>query len=179
MAYKRNSRIQHKFKKAKPKGTDSEKLKAIKKKEARTYKGFVYASKEEVICAKLLDDNKLNWEYEKYSFTLIDDFYCPNTVVVHKEGKRKGQKYKAFEESSKKVQDCVYTPDFVNWEEGWIIEVKGIRDQYYVLREKLFKKYLVEKGLTFDFYVPNTKEEMEQTIRFIHQKKLEKVNKAA
>jgi hypothetical protein len=60
-----------------------------------------------------------------------------------------------------------YTPDFINLEQGFIIETKGLRTPEFRMRFKLFLKYLHDTGQDLDVYIPSNQKEVDTTIELI------------
>lgn len=163
MVYKRGSKTQHKFKKAnKTKPTD-------KPKKSKIYKGVKYKSNLEVFAAKAFDEAGLEFVYEKYKYVLQEKFTCDNFIVDHKESKDKltGKKNKSYEEIGQNVMAITYTPDFVNHNYRVIVETKGFKKADFVLKYKMFKKYMLDNGMDYDYYMPSTNAEVLKTIEII------------
>jgi hypothetical protein len=102
------------------------------------YRGITYRSNQEVILAKLFDENKLKFKYEPYTIEVFAPF------TFH----------------GKKIRPITYTPDFlVN---KMYVEVKGWlgNNKDFPLRKKLFLKYLTENEPDYDYEVVTNKKEM-------------------
>ena len=80
-------------------------------------------------------------------------------------GKTKGKT--TFKEKPGNIRNISYTPDFINLEEGFIIETKGIRTPEFKMRFKLFLKYLYDTDQKLDVYVPSNQKEVDATINLI------------
>jgi len=68
-----------------------------------------------------------------------------------------------------KVRDITYTPDFVDINGKWIIEVKGFANDVFPIKWKLFKHHLQEAGNPPVLYLPKNQGQVLQTIELIKQ----------
>lgn len=125
--------------------------------------GIQFRSKLEAYCYSKLKEAKLKFDYEKVKFELIPPFTLESKV--YQTGKEKGER--VFKEIPNKIRSITYTPDFTNLKEGWIIECKGNPNDAFPMRWKLFKKYLKDKGLKYDLYLPRNRKQIEETIEYI------------
>jgi len=80
-------------------------------------------------------------------------------------GKTKGKT--TFKQKPGNIRNISYTPDFINLEEGFIIETKGIRTPEFKMRFKLFLKHLYDTDQKLDVYVPSNQKEVDATINLI------------
>ena len=51
------------------------------------------------------------------------------------------------------------------------METKGMKTQDFIIRWKLFKKYLTEHGLDYTLFMPTNKKQIEESIRIIKELK--------
>lgn len=105
----------------------------------------------------------LQFEYTPETYVISEPFTCLGDS--YEPDKRKGD---GMYTKSKKLQSIKYTPDFVG--DSWIIETKGIQNELFPLRWKLFKKYLTDNNLKFDLYLPKNHKQVDECIRIILDK---------
>ena len=122
--------------------------KKVKNATPNVYKDIKFRSKLEVFFYKLLETSGIDAEYEKHSYTLIDK--C--------------------EYRGEKVRPITYKPDFVNEQLGFLVEVKGIKTDAFVLRWKLFKRYLSMNNLDWELFMPRNQKECLEVITIIKEK---------
>lgn len=128
------------------------------------YDGIHFRSKLEVMVYKTLKEQGLSPSYEDTKFVILEGFRP--TVPFY----TKDKTTRMLKENSKKLIDSTYTPDFIVRFNGYtvIIESKGILQDSYMIKRKLFRKYLEEhqeeKYLYFEIY---TKRQLLQAIDII------------
>lgn len=110
------------------------------------YDGITFRSKLEVYTYKKLKEYKIKAKYEPVSFTLVEPFSYGN----------------------KKIRAMTYTPDFVG--KDFIIECKGMPNESFPLRWKLFQLYLHNNNLNYDLYIPHNHKEVDEVIKQIKEK---------
>lgn len=108
--------------------------------------GIQFKSKLEAFCYRHLKENNIIAAYEGNTFTLIP----------------------AFEYNGEKVRACTYTPDFVG--ETFVIEVKGFANDVFPIKNKMFKKHLLDSNIIFDLYLPKNQKEVLAVIQLIKDK---------
>lgn len=139
--------------------------KKIKNAKITEYNGIKFKSKLEVMVYKTLKEYNFDVLYEPHTFNLWYGFkpkipfYAPkNKVLVN---------------NDKKIIDIKYTPDFiVKYKDINIyIEAKGMKNDTYYLKNKLFRGYLENKyalcgefSMYFEIY---TKKQLLQAIQII------------
>ena len=128
-----------------------------------TVDGVHFRSKLESYTYTKLKEAGLEFDYEKEKFELVPKFVLKGRS--YEMAKKKGEK--VFIESTPNIRSMTYTPDFTNTKEGWIIECKGNPNDAFPLRWKLFKKYLNDKDLKYDLYLPRNRKQVEETIKLI------------
>lgn len=143
------------------------KLNKIRNATPLTVDGINFKSKLEVYCYNKLNEAGLEFQYEEHKFVVIPKFDFPNKAV--EVIKKKGEK--TFDEAYPLVRAISYTPDFVNLDQGWIIECKGYANESFPLRWKLFKKYIYDNGLNYNLYVPRNRKQVDKTIELILKSK--------
>ena len=85
---------------------------------------------------------------------------------------RKKTKTKAckFGVQKRKVESISYTPDFVHInpdKTGWIMETKGMPNEAFPLRFKLFKQWLEQEGYKVTLFMPTNKEQIFECVEII------------
>lgn len=144
--------------------------------------GITFKSKLEKIIYTSLKDLGFNPKYEPITFTLIEGF-DPITPFYDKETDKQFEKRKAKGGKGPKIlvlkdSNIVgirYTPDFyIRYNDLDIyIEAKGIENDVFYIKKKLFRKYLDkvlkdtgQKSLFFEVY---TKSQLLQTTKIIKE----------
>lgn len=116
-----------------------------------------YKSKLERTAATLLTQEGIFFEYEPWEAILIEPFV--STVISYE---RIG---KAFKEQRDKLRRTSYRPDFVG--KRWIIETKGRKTPDFMIKWKLFKRYLKENNLNYLLAMPTNRAEIVESINII------------
>ena len=116
--------------------------KKIKNATITEYKGIKFRSKLELMIYKVLEENNLNPQYEPVTHTLIEG-WKPRVPFY-----RKNPKTRILSLEDKKIISVKYTPDIVfNWGKYTVyIEAKGMENDVYYLKKKLFRWYLEDKN---------------------------------
>ena len=111
--------------------------KKIKNARESVFNGITFKSKLEESFYKTLKAANLDPNYELMKFILIDGFRP--TVPFYNRSKSK-----VFRLDMSKVRDITYTPDFTLLYNDtlFIIEAKGIENDTYPLKKKLFRRLL-------------------------------------
>lgn len=128
--------------------------------------GILFASKIESEVYQILKKEGFDFEYEKTTYKLFEDFTF-NFPLYELWGKnmidREGKTFKGTE----------YTPDFEINLNGIkvIIEVKGRKNESFPIRWLLFKKMLVEKNEPVMLFMPNNKKAIKEMINIIKEKR--------
>jgi predicted nuclease of restriction endonuclease-like RecB superfamily len=113
--------------------------KKIKNATTTVYDSITFKSKMEVICYRLLKEQGFNPQYEPVTFPICSGFYP--LVPFYCRNKKTGE----FEINKTKIIDIKYTPDFVFTtarNTTVYVEIKGMENDCYYLKKKLFRKYL-------------------------------------
>lgn len=124
------------------------------------YDGIQFQSRLEVYCYKQLIEAGLKFAYEPIAFELIPKFEYEASCF---ESYKKGTKW-LFGSKSKLVRAIKYKPDFVNLDDGWIIECKGHPNESFPLKWKLFKHYLKTNDLEVHLYMPKNQTHVDECI---------------
>ena len=117
------------------------------------YNGIKFRSKTELKMYQLMHKEGFTPDFESQSFILWDGcylqkpFYYEGEPVITKNG------------HTKKLQDWVYTPDFIITLGGcsFIIEVKGNPNDLWPYKRKLFLKHIDKMKDTYFFEVKTIK----------------------
>lgn len=146
-------------------------------------KGITFKSQTEKMIYRALTEKGITPEYEKYTFTLWDSF-VPITPFYDQETDKQREKRDQAEGNTKvsskilvlkteKVIGIRYTPDF-HFKKGDVdiwIEVKGIENDVFYIKKKLFRKFLddkfVSEGKRSMFFEIYTKRQLLQALNII------------
>ncbi len=102
-----------------------------------------YRSKLEAYCASQLKESGIDFKYEAIRYDLIPK----------------------FEYKGEKIRACTYTPDFVG--DNWIIDCKGWPTEVFKIKWKLFQKYILDRNLQLDLYLPSSQTKVREVIQQI------------
>jgi len=138
----------------------------IKNVQSTKIDGIEFRSRLEAFTYTELKKEGINFDYEKEKFVLLDKLKYENVSIE----KRKKKGKLVFDQALKSVRSTTYLPDFTNLEDGWIIEVKGMKTDVFNLKWKLFKHYLVKNNLNYELYMPGSKKQILQCIDMIKEK---------
>jgi hypothetical protein len=159
--------------------------KKIRNATATKVKGIAFKSQAEKMIYRALQDNGITPEYEKCTFTLWDGF-TPITPFYDQETDEQRNKRIAAEPNTSKASKILipktakvvgirYTPDFY-FKKGDVdiwIEVKGIENDVFYIKKKLFRKYLDDKfnkeGKRSMFFEIYTKKQLLQALTIIDE----------
>ena len=128
------------------KSTENQKVKNVK---PNIYDNIHFKSKLETYCYQQLQKYNLEANYEKLKFTLIEPFQYNN----------------------EKVRAMTFLPDFSGPE--FIIECKGMMNDAFPLRWKIFKYHLANNNITYNLYLPRNKKDVDAVIADILLKRKE------
>lgn len=130
------------------------------------YKGIKFRSKLELFTYKKLEEAGISALYEKKKFVLQEgfDFEAPSIEPSTRKA-TKGQ----FLDNTYRVRDITYTPDFVDPNGKWIIEVKGFANDVFPMKWKMFKNHLQQLGNPPTLYLPKNQGQVLKTIELIKQ----------
>lgn len=147
-------------------------------------KGITFKSQTEKMVYKTLLENNIEPEYEKHTFLLWEGF-TPITPFYDQETDKQQEKRNLAENpdkaspkklvlKSEKVIGIRYTPDFhftVGEVDIWI-EVKGIENDVFYIKKKLFRKFLDDRfeaeGKRSMFFEIYTKRQLLQALEIIN-----------
>ena len=136
--------------------------KKIKNARESVFNGITFKSKLEESFYKTLKAANLDPNYELMKFILIDGFRP--TVPFYNRSKSK-----VFRLDMSKVSDITYTPDFTLLYNDtlFIIEAKGIENDTYPLKKKLFRRLLESMKVPCVYFEVHTKRELLEVIDII------------
>ena len=136
--------------------------KKIKNARESVFNGITFKSKLEESFYKTLKAANLDPDYQLMKFILIDGFRP--TVPFYNRSKSK-----VFRLDMSKVRDITYTPDFtlIYNDILFIIEAKGIENDTYPLKKKLFRRLLESMKVPCVYFEVHTKRELLKVIDII------------
>lgn len=136
--------------------------KKIKNARESTFNGITFKSKLEESFYKTLMAAGLEPDYELTKFVLVEGF--KPTVPFYNRSKSK-----VFRMDMTKVRDITYTPDFTILYNDtlFIIEAKGIENDTFPLKKKLFRKLLESMEMPCVYFEVHTKKELLEVIKII------------
>ena len=137
--------------------------KKIKNASPLEYDGISFKSKLEKMTYQTLKEKGFLVEYEPRKFIIWEGF--KPTVPFY----NKDKNTRMLKQDSKKLINTSYTPDFVFKYKDYliIIESKGMENDLFPLKKKMFRKWLEEhepKSIYFEIY---TKKQLLQAIDVI------------
>ena len=138
--------------------------KKIKNARETTFNGITFKSKLEESFYKTLLQAGFSVNYESLKFTIIDGF-TPTVPFYNR------SKSRVFRKDMAKVRAITYTPDFTFTYNGtlFIIEAKGIENDVFPLKRKLFRRFLESMEMPCIYFEVHTKKELLQVIDIIHE----------
>lgn len=131
---------------------------------SKVYKGIKFRSKLELFTYRKLEEAGIKSLYEERKFVLMEGFrFEQDSIEPSNKRATKGE----YINNADKVRDITYTPDFVDPNGKWIIEVKGFANDVFPLKWKLFKKHLQQIGSPPILYLPKNQGQVLKTIELI------------
>ena len=136
--------------------------KKIKNARESTFNGITFKSKLEESFYKTLMAAGLEPDYELIKFVLVEGF--KPTVPFYNRSKSK-----VFRMDMTNVRDITYTPDFTILYNDtlFIIEAKGIENDTFPLKKKLFRRLLESMEMPCVYFEVHTKKELLEVIKII------------
>ena len=136
--------------------------KKIRNARESTFNGITFKSKLEESFYKTLMAAGLEPDYELTKFVLVGGF--KPTVPFYNRSKSK-----VFRMDMNKVRDITYTPDFTILYNDtlFIIEAKGIENDTFPLKKKLFRRLLESMEMPCVYFEVHTKKELLEVIKII------------
>ena len=138
------------------------KNKKVRNAVSKVYKGIKFRSKLELFTYRKLEEAKIKSLYEKKKFVLMQGFHFGNRCV-------EPHKSKGYIDITTKIRDITYTPDFVDPNGKWIIEVKGYANDVFPIKWKLFKHHLMDHGYDYVLFLPKNQKQVLETIELIKE----------
>lgn len=136
--------------------------KKIKNAKRSVFNGIVFKSKLEETFYKTMVIEGLNPKYEPKKFILMEGFNP--TIPFYNRSKSR-----VFRQDTSKIRDITYTPDFIVPYNNisFIIEAKGIENDTYPLKKKLFRRLLETLDTPCLYFEVHTKRELLEVIKII------------
>jgi len=136
------------------------KRKSAKKRQLGKYKSGLEKS-----CADLLREEKIEFDYEKLEYVLVEKFRHEG-VYFKMTPKAKEMK----DRTASMILPIKYTPDFVAKDRSWIIETKGYTPSHhdFTMRWKLFLKHLNDQDEPIPMlFICKNKQQVAEAIQII------------
>ena len=136
------------------------KRKSAKKRQLGKYKSGLEKS-----CADLLKEEKIEFDYEKLEYVLVEKFRHQG-VYFKMTPKAKEMK----DRTASMILPIKYTPDFVAKDGSWIIETKGYTPSHhdFTMRWKLFLKHLNDQDKPIPMlFICKNKQQVAEAIQII------------
>ncbi len=136
--------------------------KKVRNATSKVYKRIKFRSKLELFTYKKLEEASIKSLYEKKKYVLQEGFhYSQQCYEPHKT--------KGYVDNTYKVRDITYTPDFVDPNGKWIIEVKGFANDVFPVKWKMFKNHLMQLEDPPVLYLPKNQGQVLKTIELIKE----------
>lgn len=132
--------------------------------------GIHFRSRIEEYTYRKLQDSKIQFKYEEFTFTIQEGFTFNQSSYEKTTSKPKdSKKVTSFKTVSEKIRPITYTPDFVflDGKNGWVIETKGYATDSFILKWKMFKKHLIDNGYNVVLFKPSNQKEVNECIELI------------
>lgn len=128
------------------------------------YDGISFKSKLEKIVYLTLKEKGFHVQYEPRKFILWQGFK-PSVPFYNKD-----KSTRLLKLEKKKIVDITYTPDFIFQHNGWlvIIEAKGIENDVFPIKKKMFRKWLEDNHSKSIFFEVYTKRQLLQAVDVIN-----------
>lgn len=152
-------------------GISQEENKKIRGAKEVVFDNIKFKSRLELACYKKFKEAGLNFSYEPEKVVLWEGFK-PSFISIYSPKKESRGRYtNALEQQPKKLLNITYTPDFVVTKDKCKIylDVKGIPNDTYPIKKKLFLKVLEERndGFNYLFIEPHNIRQITQAIEII------------
>ena len=137
--------------------------KKIKNATQNTYDNIQFKSRLEAIIYKTLKENGFDPKYEPLKFTIWEG-YKPKVPFFDRDSKTG-----LLRNNNKKIIDITYTPDFCfDYNDVSIImEAKGMENDVFYIKKKLFRKYLESWDKPVLYFELYSKKQLLQAINII------------
>lgn len=148
-----------------------EENKKIKGAKEVIFEDIKFKSRLEMACYKKFKEEGLDFSYESEKVILWEGFK-PSSIQIYSPKKAGRGSYRGdLELQEKKLLNVTYTPDFVVVKDNCIIylDVKGMPNDTYPIKKKLFLKVLEERndGYNYIFIEPHNIRQINQAIEII------------
>lgn len=151
--------------------------KKIRNAHPKEYGGIHFKSQLEVMTYKVLSQSGLNPQYEKETFTLWDGFTPTVPFYTKNKFKRKDYRIDAISKATcmdhRPVSSITYTPDFTFNCNGKhiIVECKGMANDVYPYKLKLFRKSLEESDQkdSYEIWEIHTKKQLLECLEHLKE----------
>ena len=130
-----------------------------------TFDGITFASGLERYMYQVLKKAKIKAKYEGKTYTVQEGFVFENESY-ERQSNGKGE---LVNRGCKKILPIKYTPDFIS--DSFIIECKGRANESFLMRWKLFKKYVNDNMKHVTLYKPQNQKECDKVIELIIKNK--------
>lgn len=146
--------------------------KKIRNARETVFNGITFRSKLEESFYKTLLQAGFEVDYEQVKFIIVEGF-IPTIPFYNR------SKSRIFRKDMTKVRPVTYTPDFTfSYKDTlFIIEAKGIENDVFPLKRKLFRKYLETLSIPCMYFEVHTKKELLQVIDIIKDYELPSRNR--
>ena len=146
--------------------TKQSKNKKVRNAVSKVYKGIKFRSKLELFTYKKLEEAGIKALYEKKKFVLMEGFrFEQESIEPSNKRATKGE----YINNADKVRDITYTPDFVDPNGKWIIEVKGFANDVFPLKWKMFKQHIMQNGLEYKLFLPKNQKQVLETVELLRE----------
>ena len=125
------------------------------------FNGITFRSRLESYMYEALLNAGIESEYETKSYELLSGFEC-SLDCYERQANGKGE-FK--NRGGKKILGMKYTPDFTG--DDFIIECKGMANDAFPIRWKIFKKYVNYNLRGVKLYKPQNQKECDETVKLI------------
>lgn len=119
----------------------------------------------ELYCYIALQKHKILGSYQGEAFQLLEPFEFENDAY-ERQSNSKGE---FINRGKKKVLGIKYTPDFTDHD--YIIETKGMANETFPIRYKLFKRWMTNMGDSRTLYKPQNQKEIDVVVQLILEKR--------
>lgn len=146
----------------------------IKNATPKEYNGIKFKSLAEVMVYKTLLQQGFNPQYESETFHIWEGF-IPNKVPFYTRNtfNRKNKNIEVISDTTVKdnrpLQDITYTPDFIFYYNSIkvIVEVKGLQNDVFPYKFKMFRKYLERQNEPYMLWEIFTKKQLLECINLL------------
>lgn len=144
------------------------KNKKVKNATPMSYEGIEFKSRLEVTAYKVFKEAGFNIQYEPCKYVLWRGFK-PTIPFYNRKKASKKSNITGLKLDNKKLLDTTYTPDFQFRYKGYliIIEAKGLETNEFLIKKKLFRRYLEDNIPNSIFFEVFSKTHIQQALEII------------